>query len=107
MNQDTTEWLPTANGRWIGRTEEDEVVYKNDMLKDAWERDDGKDVRKAKHLIEAWVSARRRRAEIAEGDPLALGGQAEKDKALEGAAAEVEHYKAKATQAVNEAYGIS
>ena len=106
MNQATTEWLATANGRWIGCTEEGKVVYNNKMLKDAWERDDGEDVRKAKHLIRDWAWARKSRAAIAEGDPKAFGDRAKKDKDLEIAAAQVECFKAKATQAVNEAYGI-
>ena len=107
MNQDTTEWLPTANGLWIGCDEEGEVVYKNDELKDAWEKDDGEDVRKAKDLIRDWAWARKSWTATAAGDPKAFGGQAQKDKALENAAAVVENYKAKATEAVNEAYGIS
>ena len=32
MNQATIEWLPTANGCWIGCTEEGEVVYENGMI---------------------------------------------------------------------------
>lgn len=103
MNQDTTEWLPTSKGDWIGCTEEREVVYKNEELKDAWERADGEDVRKAKYFVWAWAWARAYRASIAEGDPQALGGQAKKDKTLEGAAGQVEFFKTRATQAVNEA----
>ena len=107
MDQDTTDWLPTANGSWIGCTEEGKVVYKNKELKEAWEKDDGRDVRKAKSLIEDWASARKSRAANAEGHPNAFGGQAEKDKTLKNNDALVERFKAQATQAVNEAYGIS
>lgn len=68
---------------------------------------DSEEVRKAKTLIGDWVAARRTRAAIAEGDPKAFGDQAEKDKELDSATAQVEHFKAKATAAINEAYGIS
>ena len=104
MDQAKTEWLPTANGNWIGCTEEGEVVYKNDMLKDNWEREDDEDVRKAKYLIRKWAEARKQRATIATRDPKAFGGQAMKDKDLENAAAIVERYKTKATAAVDKAY---
>ena len=105
MNQATIEWLPTANDCWIGCTEAGEVVYKNDKLKDAWERDDGSDVRKAKDFIRAWAWAKKSWAETNAGDIKASGGQANKDKALESLAATADKDKAKATQAVNDAYG--
>lgn len=107
MTQATIEWLPTANGNWIGCNEEGKVVYKNDMLKANWEGDNSEEVRKAKTLIGDWIAARRTRAAIAEGDPKAFGDQAEKDKKLDSATAQVEHFKAKASAAINEAYGIS
>ena len=107
MNQATIEWLPTANGLWIGCTEEGKVVYKNDMLKAKWESDDSAEVSKAKTLIGAWAWAKKTWAATNAGDPLALGGQAEKDKALETYAAQVACSRDEATQAVNEAYGIS
>ena len=107
MNQATIEWLPTANGLWIGCTEEGEVVYRDNMLKAKWEGYDGEDVRKAKHLINDWAWAKKSWAATNAGDPKSLGGQAEKDKDLESYAAQVERFKAKATQAVDEAYTTS
>ena len=83
------------------------MVYENDMLKDAWERDDGSDVRKAKDLIRDWAWAKKSWAATNAGDPKAFGGQADKDKDLESLAATADGFKAKATQAVNDAYGIS
>ena len=53
------------------------------------------------------IEAQKYQATIAEGDPRAFGGQAEKDKVLKSAIAQVEHLKAKATAAINEAYGLS
>ena len=107
MDQATIEWLPTANGCWIGCTEKGKVVYKNDMLKDAWESDDGEDVRKAKKPIKDWAESKKRRAVINKRGPNAFGGQALKDKDLKSEAALADGFKAKATQAVNKAYGIS
>lgn len=63
MNQDTTEWLATANGSWIGCTEEGEVVYKNKQYKEFWEGEDGEDVRTAKRLIDAWAASKKRWAQ--------------------------------------------
>ena len=108
MNQATTEWLPTANSRWIGWCPDaEEVVYENDMLKDAWEKDDDEDVRRAKRLIDAWEVSKKRWAKINKRSPNAFGGQALKDQELKSEAGLANRLKAQATQAVNKAYGMS
>ncbi len=106
MDQATIEWLANDGGNWIGCTKEGEVVYKDDEVKSAWEEDDRDVARRAKRFIEGWAKAKKNWAKIDAGDPNALGGQPSKDKELEIAANNVASYKAKAEEALDEAYII-